>query len=102
MGCWGDLSNSILRPEILHGTLYMPKEWENEAWCLIFNKTIFLTHPNLYVHDTMMIERILHILWATITQCFMAAKVRGGAKCSYIFMGVANCEVTKYFPHIIL
>ena len=46
MGCWGDLSNSILRPEILHGTLYMPKEWENEAWYLIFNKTIFLTHPN--------------------------------------------------------
>ena len=49
MVCWGDLSNSILRPEILHGTLYMPKEWENEAWCLIFNKTIFLTHPNLHV-----------------------------------------------------
>ena len=47
MGCWGDLSNSILRPEILHGTLYMPKEWENEAWYLIFTKTIFLTHPNL-------------------------------------------------------
>ena len=46
MECWGDLSNSILRPEILHGTLYMPKEWENEAWCLIFNKTIFLTHSN--------------------------------------------------------
>ena len=42
----GDLENSILRPEILHGALHIHNKWENIQGQLKFNQSVILTHPN--------------------------------------------------------